>query len=132
MSALSTIELKDLKLDTNIGTYGPEDVVPEHHLLDLSLKIARSAVLIPEDGMTHVFDYDPLIVDILNLARQGHRDTQEWLITQIIGLCASYSDILGVEIFLRKTPVHAGTGTLGVRISVDHAELGQVATAGMT
>lgn len=82
--------------------------------------------------MTHVFDYDPLIADILNLARQGHRDTREWLITQIVGLCGSYSDILGVEIFLRKTPVHAGTGTLGVRTSVDHAELGKAAAGAIT
>lgn len=130
MPIISTIELKHLMLDTNIGTYGSEDVVPDHHLLDLSLTISGSAVLIPEDGMAHVFDYDPLIADILKLAKQGHRDTQEWLITQIVGLCASYSEIMGAEIFLRKTPVHAGSGTLGVRISVDHDALRQVAAAG--
>ena len=130
MPDTSTIELKDLILDTNIGTYGPKDVVPDHHLLDLSLTIARSAVLTPEDGMVHVFDYDPLIAEILDLAKRGHRETQEWLITQIVGLCASYSDITGAEIFLRKTPVHAGSGTLGVRISVDHDDLRQIAGAG--
>ena len=60
----ASIELKDLKLDTKIGTYGPNDVVPDYHLLDLTLWIDPKLVLIPQDGMDHVFDYDPLIVEI--------------------------------------------------------------------
>ena len=33
----SFVELKDLKIPAQIGTYGPQDVVPEAHLLDLTL-----------------------------------------------------------------------------------------------
>lgn len=127
MASHSKIELKDLVLDTAIGTYGPDDVVPDQHILDLTLMVAQSAVLIRSDEMTHVFDYDPLITDILHLAKDGHRATQEWLMTQIVGLCGTYPQIEGAEIYLRKTPVHDGTGTLGVRLFVDHDILRQFA-----
>ena len=126
MTARGTITLTDLVIDTNIGTYGPGDVIPDHHILDLTLIVPRTAVLIPSDDMAHVFDYDPLIADILQLPQSGHRATQEWLITQIATLCAGYSQIEGVEIYLRKTPVHGGTGTLGVRVFLNHEDLRQL------
>ena len=40
----SVIELRDLKLEAVIGSYQPDDVVPEHHLLDLALSIDPSHV----------------------------------------------------------------------------------------
>ncbi len=55
------VELRDLQLKTDIGTYGPEDTRPEVHLLDLTLGISVDRVVISHDGMAHVFDYDPLI-----------------------------------------------------------------------
>ena len=42
----SVIELRNLKLETVIGPYQPDDVVPEHHLLDLTLSIDPSHMLI--------------------------------------------------------------------------------------
>ena len=130
MTAHGKIELTDLVIDTNIGTYGPGDVIPDHHILNLTLLVPRKAVLIQSDDMAHVFDYDPLIADILKLALRGYRATQEWLMTQIATLCAGYSQIEGVEIYLRKTPVYGGTGTLGVRLFFSYEDLRQlVATA---
>ena len=55
----ATVELKDLVLSTHIGTYGPNDVVPDQHVLNLTLWIHPDLVLIEEDHMKHVFDYDP-------------------------------------------------------------------------
>ena len=49
--AQSTIELTGLEIMTDIGTYAPGDVVPDTHLLDLSLTIDPSLVLIDADGM---------------------------------------------------------------------------------
>jgi len=123
MTIHSSIELKDMILATDIGTYGPDDPVPDHHLLDLTLEIAPAQVLIPQDGMEHVFDYDPLVADITDLAKTGHRETQEWLMTQIVGLCAQYTDVRGVEVSVRKFPVNHGTGTLGVRLRLGDADL---------
>jgi hypothetical protein len=57
----SYVELKDLQIAVRIGTYGPDDVVPDAHLLDLSLTIAPYLVMIALDEMAIVFDYDPLI-----------------------------------------------------------------------
>ena len=37
--ATAVIELRDLQLKTDIGTYGPEDVKPDVHVLDLTLGI---------------------------------------------------------------------------------------------
>jgi pterin-4a-carbinolamine dehydratase/dihydroneopterin aldolase len=116
---LACVELRDLQLNTDIGTYGPHDVVPDAHTLDLTLWIAPSRVLIAQDGMAHVFDYDPLVADIDRLAADGHYDTQERLITRIVHACATYPDITALDLGLRKSPVRQGTGSLGVRVSVD-------------
>ena len=116
---LACIELRDLRLSTNIGTYGPHDVVPDAHTLDLTLWLAPSWVLIAQDGMAHVFDYDPLVAEIDRLAADGHYDTQERLITRIVHACATYSEIEALDIGLRKSPVRQGSGSLGVRVSVN-------------
>lgn len=119
----SCVELKDLKVHTQIGTYGPEDEVPSEHILDLTLWINPNLVLIPADGMKYVFDYDPLLLDIEYLAGDGHYETQEWLITRIVAACAAYKQIDAIEIALRKTPVRSGSGTLGVRLFVEADEM---------
>jgi dihydroneopterin aldolase len=113
------VELRDLQLNTNIGTYGPNDVVPDAHTLDLTLWLSPALVLIEQDGMAHVFDYDPLMADIDRLAADGHYETQERLITRIVHACAIYPAIEALEIGLRKSPVRQGSGSLGVRLSVD-------------
>ncbi len=123
MNTHSTIELRDLRIDADIGTYGPHDTVPDHHWLDLTLVIRPEQVLIDTDGMDRVFDYDPLVVEIDRLAGDGHYETQERLMTRIVQACAAYPDVLALEIGLRKTPVRAGSGSLGVRLRLDAAGL---------
>jgi dihydroneopterin aldolase len=119
----SYVELKDLHLAVRIGTYGPDDTVPDAHLLDLTLTIAPHLVLIARDEMALVFDYDPLIRQIDTLARASHYETQERLMTCIVRACAEFPQIEAVNICLRKRPVLSGTGTLGVRLVVDAAGL---------
>lgn len=113
------IELRDLRLNTEIGTYGPHDVTPNAHTLDLTLWLAPALVLIAQDGMTHVFDYDFLIAEIDRLAGDGLYETQERLITRIVHACAAYKEIEALDIGLRKSPVRQGSGSLGVRLFVD-------------
>ena len=122
----SAIELKQLELKPSLGTYGPDDFVPEAHLLDLTLTIDPRLVLIPKDGMDLVFDYDPLIAKIDQLAKDGHYHTQEWLISRIVDACAMHQEITGVDICLSKLPVMRGTGVLGVRLTVDQEDLDRV------
>jgi dihydroneopterin aldolase len=123
MTTNACIELIDLELSTKIGTYGPRDVIPKKHLLDLTLWIDSKLVLISKDLMASVFDYDPLVNEIDQLARDGHYETQERLMTRIVEACAKYLEIEAIEIGLRKLPVRAETGSLGVRLSVDSAML---------
>jgi dihydroneopterin aldolase len=125
MACLSTIELRNLRLETQIGTYGPGDVVPQAHVLDLTLAIDPDLVLIEDDSMAHIFDYDPLIAEIDRLARDRHYATQERLITRIVDACAAYPQIDAVEIALTKAPVLAGSGSLGVRLVVDAHAMAQ-------
>ncbi|AGI72986.1 MAG: dihydroneopterin aldolase [Octadecabacter sp.] len=126
MTTTSSIELKDIILNTNIGTYGPNDPVPDHHVLDLTLQIDTEKVLIPQDGMEHVFDYDPLIANLKALAQTGHRETQEWLMSQIAHLCAQRPAIQTIEIYLRKFPAHQGTGSVGVRLALDKVDFARL------
>jgi len=121
--SIASIELRDLKLQTQIGTYGSGAIIPKQHLLDLTLWIDAKLVLISEDVMKNVFDYDPLIIEIDRLAGDCHYETQERLITRIIRACARYSEIKALDIGLRKLPVRAGSGSLGVRLSVDSETL---------
>ena len=123
MTTNACIELRDLQLSTEIGTYGPGDVIPKKHLLDLTLWIDSKLVLISKDLMESVFDYDPLVNEIDQLARDGHYETQERLMTRIVEACANYLEIESIEIGLKKLPVRSETGSLGVRLSVDSAML---------
>ena len=118
MKRSAKIELRDLKVPCIIGIYGPQDVVPDMHILDLTLTIAPALVYISTDEMTQVFDYDPLIADIIRIAESQKYETQEFLMAQIVKACASYVEIDAVEISLRKTPVFAGSGSLGVRLTL--------------
>jgi len=115
----AVIELRDLQLKTDIGTYGPDDTRPDVHLLDLTLGISVNQVVISQDGMAHVFDYDPLITEIDRLAADGHYETQERLITRIASACAAHPAIQRIEIYLKKSPVRSGSGSLGVRLTLD-------------
>ena len=121
--SLASIELRDLKLQTQIGTYGPEVSAPKEHLLDLTLWIDAQLVLVSQDLMENVFDYDPLVIEIDRLAADCHYETQERLITRIVEACAKYSEIKAMDISLRKSPVRAESGSLGVRLSVDSSTL---------
>jgi dihydroneopterin aldolase len=118
-SRQACVELRDLRLNTNIGTYGPHDVVPDAHVLDLTLWLAPELVLIAQDGMPHVFNYDPLVAEIDRIAADGHYETQERLMTRIVYACAAYREIEALDIGLCKSPVRQGSGSLGVRVSVD-------------
>jgi dihydroneopterin aldolase len=115
------VELLDLELETDIGTFGPDDIRPDAHLLDLVLKIDAALVLIKEDSMSRVFDYDPLVVEIEELAADGHYETQERLMTRIAQACAKYPEIQTIDMKLRKTPVRRGSGVLGVRLFLDES-----------
>lgn len=115
----AVIELRELQIKTDIGTYGPNDTRPDLHLLDLTLGISVDQVLIPQDGMAYVFDYDPLILEIDRLAADGHYETQERLLTRIASACAAHPAIQCVEISLKKSPVRLGSGSLGVRLTLD-------------
>jgi dihydroneopterin aldolase len=117
----AVIELRDLQLRTDIGTYGPLDTRPDIHLLDLTLGIGSHRVIIAKDEMANVFDYDPLMAEIDRLAEDGHYETQERLMTRIAQACVAYPDILSIDICLRKAPVRRGSGVLGVRLPLNQA-----------
>ncbi|QHL92018.1 dihydroneopterin aldolase (plasmid) [Sphingomonas changnyeongensis] len=123
MTRLARIELRDLHLPVSIGTYGPGDVIPDAHVLDLTLAIAPELVQIASDQMGEVFDYDPLIAKIAEIARSRSFETQEYLMTLITQACAAYDVIEAVELCLRKSPVMGGTGSLGVRLVLGREDL---------
>lgn len=126
MPSSAFVELKDLVLSTQIGTYAPGALVPDQHLLDLTLAIAPELVLIENDVMGNVFDYDPLVLQIDQLAQDGHYETQERLMTRIVKACAQYPQIQSLTISLRKAPVKQDSGVLGIRLEIDAQTLDQM------
>ena len=127
----AVIELRDLHLKTDIGTYGPLDTRPDCHILDLTLGISVDQVLIAQDDMAKVFDYDPLILEIDRLAADCYYETQERLITRIASACATHLSIKHMKISLRKSPVRAGSGSLGVCLTLDEITTETLRTEGM-
>lgn len=123
MSRKASIELRDLKLQTQIGTYKAGDIIPDSHLLDLTLWIDSNLMLIAEDNMSKVFDYDPLVLEISRLAGECRYETQERLMSRIVEACANYPEVQSLEIGLRKSPVNNHSGSLGVRLSLDQEAL---------
>jgi dihydroneopterin aldolase len=123
MTRVAKIELRDLHIAAAIGTYGPGDVVPDAHILDLTLTIAPDLVQVDADDIALVFDYDPLIARINQIALDRKYETQEYLMTLIVRACADYDQIIALDICLRKQPVLAGTGSLGVRLTVGAEDL---------
>jgi dihydroneopterin aldolase len=119
MTSTACVELKDLRLDTQIGTYAPGATIPDQHLLDLTLWINPKLILISKDAMGQVFDYDPLVAEIDRLAADGHYETQERLVTRIVESCARHPEIESLEISLRKTPVRERSGSLGIKLYID-------------
>ena len=65
----------------------------------------------------------PFVFASYRLAADCHYATQERLITRIVQACASYSEIKAMDISLCKLPVRAGSGSLGVRLSIDSLTL---------
>lgn len=129
MTSTACIELKDLRLNTQIGTYAPGATIPDQHLLNLTLWINPRLILISEDLMDRVFDYDPLVLEIDRLAADGRYETQERLATRIVEACARHSEIESLEISLRKTPVRESSGVLGIKLYVDESSLTSIRTA---
>jgi dihydroneopterin aldolase len=122
------VVLRDLVLPVDLGTYGPDDVVPDAHLMDLTLALAPERVEVAADDMALVFDYDPLIARVARIARERQYATQEYLITRIVEACLDHPEILALDITLRKGPVLAGpapggSGSLGVRLVLGPADL---------
>ena len=66
------------------------------------------------------------------LAGDGFYETQERLITRIAAACAAHERIEAVEVALRKGPVRNGSGSLGVRLTLDAAALARLRPAPAT
>ncbi len=97
--------------------------MPDAHILDLTLAISPKLVQVASDEMANVFDYDPLIAEIADIASSRTFETQEYLMTLITQACAAYRQIEAVELCLRKSAVLAGTGSLGVRLVLGAEDL---------
>ena len=123
MPRQARIELRDLHLPVSIGSYGPDDVVPDAHVLNLDLTISPELVQVTSDAMANVFDYDPLVAQIAAIARSRTFETQEYLMTLIVQACAAHHEITAVDISLRKHPVLDATGSLGVRLILTAEDL---------
>ena len=136
MSVSSTIELTGVPVKATIGLFPTGESDPYEHQLDLKLVIDSSLVLIQEDGMQHVFDYDPLLEQIHAISQNKHYETQEMLASLIVQCCAGFEDIQSVEVCLKKyrSNGNAGTicGTIGVRLEVAGEQLAALRGNGST
>ena len=121
MTKHAQIRLNDLTLPCTIGTYEADDIIPDAHVLDMVLYLDKSWVVIDADQMDRVFDYDPLIRKILQIAATEKYETQEYLMSLIFQCCFAHAEVHAAELFLRKSPVR-DDGSLGVQLTLTRAE----------
>ena len=122
MAYQSSVKLRGLSLNCDIGSYGMNEVVPNKHRLDMELSVEKNLILIEEDKMANVFDYDPLVEEITQISLSGKFNTQEKLITLILKACLKYHQVKAVSLFLYKTPVRTD-GELGITLNISEQEL---------
>ena len=128
MTKHAQIRLSDLTLPCSIGTYDTDDIIPNAHVLDMVLYLDKSWVVIDADQMDRVFDYDPLIRKILQIAAAEKYETQEYLISLIYKCFFEHTEIHAAELFLRKSPVR-DDGSLGVQVTLTRAEFEDISSA---
>lgn len=128
MTPHAQIRLNDLTLHCSIGTYGEDDIIPDAHVLDMVLYLNKSWVVIDADQMDRVFDYDPLIRKILQIAAADKYETQEYLMSLIFQCCFEHNEVHAAELFLRKSPVR-NDGSLGVQVTLTRAEFEDISSA---
>ena len=121
MTKHAQIRLNDLTLPCSIGTYEADDIIPDAHVLDMVLYLDKSWVVIDADQMNRVFDYDPLISKILQIAATEKYETQEYLMSLIFQCCFAHAEVHAAELFLRKSPVR-DDGSLGGQVTLTRAE----------
>jgi len=128
MTKHAQIRLNDLTLPCTIGTFEADDIIPESHVLDMVLYLDKSWVVIDADQMNRVFDYDPLIRKILQIAATEKYETQEYLMSLIFQCCFVHPEVHAAELFLRKSPVR-DDGSLGVQVTLTRAEFEDMRSA---
>ena len=128
MTKHAKIRLNDLTLPCSIGTYEADDIIPDAHVLDMVLYLDKSWVVIDADQMDRVFDYDPLIRKILQIAATEKYETQEYLMSLIFQCCFVHAEVHAAELFLRKSPVR-DDGSLGVQVTLTRAEFEDMRSA---
>jgi dihydroneopterin aldolase len=119
MTPSARIELRGLHLACTLGEYPAGVAVPDVHLLDLTLTLPAALVLVGTDDMGQVFDYDPLLARIDQIARAQPYATQEYLLWRIVTACAAHPQIAGLEAALHKGPVLGGSVGLRVTLGAD-------------
>jgi dihydroneopterin aldolase len=127
MDPSTTVEIHNIRLDFQLGVSNTIDNAPYTHLLDLVINVSPQYVLINTDVMDQVFDYDPLLDAIRALTTGKRFETQEFIVTYIISICAAFDQIQALEIFLRKKAELLETTSLGVRVKIGRTELDRLA-----
>lgn len=127
MSLRGTVELSDVPVKAQIGTFASGEQDPYEHQLDLTLVVDPALVLVEQDGMQHVFDYDQLLEQIHAVSQNKRYETQEILASHIVRCCARFEQIQGVEICLKKLRPNGSGGSvcgkIGVRVIVTGEDL---------
>jgi hypothetical protein len=71
-------------------------------------------------NINDLYEYE--VSDATARYKRAYEETQERLITRIALACAAYPAVKTIEICLKKCPVRTGSGSLGIRLTLNETE----------
>ena len=117
MTAVDSIVIQGLRLDTHIGVTEEERETPQFVLIDLEVDLDLRAAG-ESDRVTDTLDYGIVTDEVAALVRSGSRRLLERLAEEIAGVLLAHMGVLTVSVDIAKEspPITENVGRIAVRI----------------
>ena len=110
-----TLYLKNFRAPFSIGIHDFEKNEKQDLIINVNIHLDYEAA---KDNIENVLDYDFLIQAIREMSNSGHINLQETLCKNILDLCLSKPNVIGVEVSTEKPNVYKDAEGIGCKMVV--------------
>ena len=109
------IVFENLDLEIRIGAYAAERFAAQRVRISVEMLVVPPVAL-ASDRLDQVVNYDTIHGAIMALADAPHVELQETLAETVARICLGPSDVVAVEVYVRKVDVYPDCDSVGIRI----------------